>query len=282
MDIILFLIGVVFLTKGVVPISKDTRLSVSGGRILGIVLMTPAAFFFLTDFLNTELPEPYTGFILYGGMVTAAILIAQFFKETIPTEIITGYKTPVVAWIGLLLVLAVLTGGAYQLYKIRSENRRASQDLHKFLIGESIPTEGWKTYRNEKFGFELNIPNAWDEFRVAEETHPPKEFKGFFGANIAHPSAQTVYSFKLPYPGYKGSFWQVFSVSIISRQAADELSYPDTVIRSRDEPDYRLKIVKTPAHLFVLYYGSCQDAPPECADLVKLGEGTAESFRVLK
>ena len=81
----------------------------------------------------------------------------------------------VVVWI---IILAVLIGGGYLFAKKAGYVRdNTPSDIIQPLVVDnsvSVPAD-WKTYRNEKYGFSINLPPSWKGYRVNES---PTNFRG--------------------------------------------------------------------------------------------------------
>jgi hypothetical protein len=68
---------------------------------------------------------------------------------------------------GILIILcaaAILFGGAFYFQYMTMQELRAS------VIQQINPSAGWKTYTNNKYGFELNFPDSWKGYSVVEQS----------------------------------------------------------------------------------------------------------------
>src|SRR3989344_902831 len=60
------------------------------------------------------------------------------------------------------------TEAALPVNRVNQNNQNPSTSSGS-SIGES-ETTNWKTYRNEELGFELSIPDTWEDYRVIEDS----------------------------------------------------------------------------------------------------------------
>jgi len=73
-------------------------------------------------------------------------------------------KIPSELAIGIILILAIIIGGAVWLggRGIKQPNQVLNQEAKKEVPDNNEEIEEWQTYRNEKYGFEIKLPNNYN------------------------------------------------------------------------------------------------------------------------
>ena len=71
--------------------------------------------------------------------------------------------------IALIVMIFIVVWGAIQRYAIEQETEITGQNSLLGRETSKLDTTGWKTYRNEKYGFEVKYPNDWATFEQTDK-----------------------------------------------------------------------------------------------------------------
>ena len=86
--------------------------------------------------------------------------------------------------IAIIVIALILIGGAYFVFNKKDENiivqnkKNQSSQLSNSST-DQLSTDSWKTYRNERYGFEIKVPSDW-------ETISDSGNNLFVGVDIGH------------------------------------------------------------------------------------------------
>lgn len=111
--------------------------------------------------------------------------------------------------IALIVMIFIVVWGAVERYAIEQEYSYTGEEiyysvrLHKRASPSAVDISNWKTYRNEKYGFEFRYPSDWGEgtqdmfyisqdmFYISKENTPPDPLCGR-GGDCLYPDGSSI------------------------------------------------------------------------------------------